>query len=31
MSKLGAAQDMLTWLAQEGGYVHPNAEVRDGA
>ncbi|BEI81573.1 hypothetical protein CcaverHIS002_0207330 [Cutaneotrichosporon cavernicola] len=31
MSKLEAAQRMLTWLVQEGGYVHPNAEVRDDA
>jgi hypothetical protein len=30
MSKLEAAQRMLTWLVQEGGYVHPNAEARDG-
>ncbi|BEJ12274.1 hypothetical protein CspHIS471_0207340 [Cutaneotrichosporon sp. HIS471] len=31
MSKLEAAQQMLTWLVQEGGYVHPNTEVRDDA
>lgn len=30
MTKLEAAQNMLTWLAQEGGYVHPSVEVRDG-
>ncbi|GMK54051.1 hypothetical protein CspeluHIS016_0106370 [Cutaneotrichosporon spelunceum] len=29
MSKPDAAQRMLAWLAQEGGYVHPNVEVRD--
>lgn len=30
MSKLQSAQNMLTWLVQEGGYVHPSVVVRDG-